>query len=171
MSRIIALSVPLSYFEGSSENDILIGGGGTHDYIFGNAGDDTLMGLRFRDQIFGGDGNDILNGGKGIDNLLGGLGNDILIGGRGKDKFILGRGFGMDTILDFTNSEDMVSLMNGLTFEQLLIVPAIYGTLITKADSGEILATLIGVSPNVIGSEDFINVTLERKFSGNSLRW
>jgi len=170
MSRIIALSTPLSHFEGSSENDILMGSGGTHDYIFGNAGDDTLMGLRFRDQIFGGDGNDILDGGKGIDNLLGGLGNDILIGGRGNDKFILGRGFGMDTILDFTKSEDIVSLMNGLTFEQLLILPAIYGTLITIADSGEVLATLIGVPSSVIGSEDFINVTLERDFFG-SLRW
>jgi hypothetical protein len=61
--------------------------------------------------------------------------------------------------------------MNGLTFEQLLIVPAIYGTLITIADSGEILATLIGISSNVIGSEDFINVTLEKKFSDNRLRW
>jgi len=170
MSRIIALSVPLSYFVGSSENDILMGGAGTHDYIFGNAGDDTLMGLRFRDEIFGGDGNDILNGGKGIDNLLGGLGNDVLIGGKGNDKFILGRGFGMDTILDFTKSEDIVPLMNGLTFEQLLILPAIYGTLITIADSGEVLATLIGVSPDVIGSEDFINVTLERDFFGD-LRW
>jgi Ca2+-binding RTX toxin-like protein len=104
--------------------------------------------------------------------LLGGLGDDILIGGRGNDKFLVGRGFGMATILDFTNSEDIVSLMNGLTFEHLLILPAIYGTLITIADSGEVLATLIGVSPNVIGSEDFINVTLERKFFGsNSLRW
>jgi Ca2+-binding RTX toxin-like protein len=170
MSRIIALSVPLSHFVGSSENDILMGGGGTHDYIFGNAGDDTLMGLRFRDHIFGGDGNDILNGGKGIDNLLGGLGNDVLIGSKGNDKFILGRGFGMDTILDFTKSEDIVSLMNGLMFEQLLILPVIYGTLITIAASGEVLATLIGVSPDVIGSEDFINVTLERDFFGD-LRW
>jgi Ca2+-binding RTX toxin-like protein len=170
MSRIIALSIPISIFEGSSENDILMGSGNL-DYIFGNAGDDTLMGLQFEDLIFGGDGNDILNGGKGVDNLLGGLGNDILIGGRGNDNFTVGRGFGMDTILDFTNSEDIVSLMNGLTFEQLLILPAIYGTLITIADSGEVLATLIGVSPNVMGSEDFINVTLERKIFGDSLRW
>jgi len=170
MSRLIALSIPLSHFEGSSENDILMGWGG-HDYIFGNAGDDTLIGLRFEDELFGGDGNDILEGGKNVDNLLGGLGNDILIGGRGNDKFIMGRGFGMDTILDFTNSEDILPLMNGLTFEQLLILPAIYGTLITIADSGEVLATLIGVSPNVIGSEDFINVTLERNFFDNSLRW
>jgi len=170
MSGITALSIPLGYFDGLSENDILRGNG-TYDYIFGNAGDDILMGFFFDDQLFGGDGNDILNGGKGEDNLLGGFGNDILIGARGNDKFIVARGFGMDTILDFTNSEDIVSLMNGLTFEQLLIVPAIYGTLITIADSGEILATLIGISSNVIGSEDFINVTLERKFSDNRLRW
>ncbi|MEG3960333.1 hypothetical protein [Microcoleus sp. herbarium2] len=96
--------------------------------------------------------------------MLGGLGDDILIGGRDNDRFLVGRGLGMDTILNFTNSEDTVSLMNGLTFEQLLILPANYGTLITIADSGKVLATLIGISPNVIGSEDFINITLERIF-------
>jgi Ca2+-binding RTX toxin-like protein len=165
------MSTVHTHFEGLADNDILRGNA-SYDYLFGNAGNDTLMGLKFEDQLFGGDGNDILNGGKGSDSLLGGLGDDILIGGRGNDKFLVGRGFGMATILDFTNSEDIVSLMNGLTFEQLLILPAIYGTLITIADSGEVLATLIGVSPNVIGSEDFINVTLERKFFGsNSLRW
>jgi len=159
------------YFTGLADNDILVGNA-SYDSIFGNAGNDTLIGLKFEDQLFGGDDNDSLNGGKGSDNLLGGLGDDILIGGRGNDKFLLGKGFGMDTILDFTNSEDIVSLMNGLIFEQLLIVPAIYGTLIKIADTGEVLATLIGISPSVIGSEDFINVTLERKyFSSNNLRW
>lgn len=121
--------------------------------------------------FFGGDGNDILNGGKGSDNLLGGLGNDTLIGGRGNDKFLVGRGLAMDTILDFANTEDTVSLMNGLTFEQLLILPGTNGTLITIADSSEVLATLIGISPNLIGSEDFINVTLDRKIFSNSWRW
>jgi hypothetical protein len=51
-----------------------------------------------------------------------------------------------------------VQLINGLTFRQLSILPGTDGTLITVAGSGEVLASLTGVAPNLIGSEDFISV-------------
>ncbi|MEG5175428.1 hypothetical protein [Microcoleus sp. B3-D7] len=51
-----------------------------------------------------------------------------------------------------------MQLINGLTFRQLSISPGTDGTLITVAGSGEALASLIGVAPNLIGSEDFISV-------------
>jgi Ca2+-binding RTX toxin-like protein len=148
---------PDNSINGSPDNDILIGTSG-NDIINGVEGNDVLMGLRGNDMLVGGDGSDVLNGGKGFDTLNGGLGNDILVGGGGNDVFVLGAGLGVDTIADFANSQDTVQLINGLTFRQLSISPGTDGTLITVASTGEVLASLIGVAPNLIGSEDFISV-------------
>ena len=90
-----------------------------------------------------------LSGAKGFDTLNGGLGNDL---------FVLGARLGVDTIADFVQSQDTVQLINGLTFGQLSISPGTDGTLIRVASSGEVLASLIGVAPYLIGSEDFISV-------------
>jgi hypothetical protein len=53
---------------------------------------------------------------------------------------------------------ELLKMSNGLTFRQLSISPGTDGTLITVAGSGEVLASLTGVAPNLIGSEDFISV-------------
>jgi Ca2+-binding RTX toxin-like protein len=142
---------------GTPGNDNLTGTSGS-DIINGSEGDDVLTGVRANDVLNGGDGNDILSGGKGFDTLNGGLGNDNLVGGAGKDVFVLGAGLGVDTISDFTNSQDIIQLINGLTFGQLSISPESNGTLIRQAGSGEVLASLTGVDPNLIGSEDFFSV-------------
>ena len=142
---------------GTPGNDNLTGTGGK-DIINGSEGDDLLTGLRASDVLNGGDGNDILDAGKGSDTLNGGLGNDILVGGAGNDVFVLGAGLGGDTISDFGNRQDTIQLINGLTFGQLSISPGTNGTLIRLAGSGEVLASLTGVAPNFIGSEDFISV-------------
>ena len=128
-----------------------------NDILNGSEGDDVLTGLRGNDVLNGGDGNDILSGGKGSDTLNGGLGNDNLVGSAGKDVFVLGAGLGVDTISDFTNSQDTIQLINGLTFGQLSISPETNGTLIRVASSGEVLASLTGVAPNLLGSEDFFS--------------
>ncbi|MEG5162298.1 calcium-binding protein [Microcoleus sp. AT3-A2] len=148
---------PDNNINGTSGNDNLAGTSG-NDIINGVEGNDVLTGLRGNDILVGGDGSDVLNGGKGFDTLNGGLGNDILVGGGGNDVFVLGIGLGVDTIADFAKSQDTVQLINGLTFAQLSISPGTDGTLITVASSGEVLASLIGVAPNLIGSEDFISV-------------
>ncbi|MEG4349125.1 calcium-binding protein [Microcoleus sp. LAD1_D3] len=148
---------PDNSINGSPDNDILTGTSG-NDIINGVEGNDVLMGLRGNDILVGGDGSDILNGGKGFDTLNGGGGNDILVGGGGNDVFVLGIGLGVDTIVNFAKSQDTVQLINGLSFRQLSIAPGTDGTLITIASSGEVLASLIGVPPNLIGSEDFISV-------------
>ncbi|MEG4088798.1 calcium-binding protein [Microcoleus sp. Pol12B4] len=142
---------------GTPGNDNLTGTNGS-DNISGLDGDDALTGRQGNDILNGGDGNDILNGGKGFDTLNGGLGNDILVGGAGNDVFVLGAGLGVDTISDFANSQDTFQLINGLTFGQLSISPGTNGTLIRVASSGEVLASLTGVAPNLIGSEDFISI-------------
>ena len=148
-------SIPKA-INGTPGNDNLTGTSG-NDIINGSEGDDVLTGLRANDVLNGGDGNDILSGGKGFDTLNGGLGNDNLVGGAGNDVFVLGAGLGVDTISDFTNSQDTVQLINGLTFGQLSISPGTNGTLIRLAGSGEVLASLTGVAPNLLGSEDFIS--------------
>jgi Ca2+-binding RTX toxin-like protein len=142
---------------GTNGNDNLTGTPSS-DNISGLDGDDALTGRQGNDILVGGGGSDNLSGGKGFDTLNGGLGNDNLVGGAGNDVFVLGAGLGVDTISDFTNSQDTFQLINGLTFGQLSISPGTNGTLIRVASSGEVLASLTGVAPNILGSEDFVSV-------------
>ena len=141
--------------EGLPGDDTLIGSN-DGDLINGEGGNDILIGLRGNDVFSGGDGSDIMIGGKGEDRFLDDYGNDILVGGAGSDEFFVGVGGGIDTILDFTNSEDILSAAY-LTFEQLSISPGSNGTLIRVASSGQFIASLTGVTPNLIGPEDFIS--------------
>jgi Tol biopolymer transport system component len=153
---VVDTSSTPNVINGTDSNDNLTGTSG-NDIINGSEGDDVLTGLRGNDVLNGGDGNDILSGAKGSDTLNGGLGNDNLVGGAGKDVFVLGAGLGVDTFSDFTNSQDTIQLINGLAFGQLSVSPGTNGTLITLASSGEVLASVTGVAPNLIGSEDFIS--------------
>jgi Tol biopolymer transport system component len=127
-----------------------------NDIINGLEGDDVLIGSRASDVLNGGDGNDILSGGKGSDTLNSGLGNDTLVGGGGKDVFVLGAGLGVDTISDF-GGKDTIQLINGLALGQLSISPGTNGTLIKVVGSGEVLASVTGVVPNLLDPEDFIS--------------
>ncbi len=153
---VVDTSSTPNVINGTPGNDNQTGTTG-NDIINGSEGDDVLTGLRASDVLNGGDGNDILSGGKGSDTLNGGLGNDNLVGGGGNDVFVLGAGLGVDTISDFTKSQDTIQLINGLSFGQLSISPGTNSTLIRQAGSGEVLASLTGVAPNLIGSEDFIS--------------
>ena len=73
--------------------------------IFGNNGNDEIVGTEFDEIIEGRNGNDLLDGGEGNDELLGGEGSDTLIGGSGDDELrggegndILSAGTGFDAI-------------------------------------------------------------------------
>ncbi|WP_106746106.1 calcium-binding protein [Yoonia maritima] len=131
---------------GGASNDVVIGGGGNDiisgetgndtilgrsgsDTIFGNAGADILFGGAGADTLSGGTGQDILRGGTGNDVIDGGAGNDILFGDAGADEFIFNGG--LDTIRDFTQGEDHITLSpdlwTGLTSANDLIL--IYGDL------------------------------------------
>ncbi|MFH0782535.1 MAG: calcium-binding protein [Pseudomonadota bacterium] len=79
------------------ENATLQGLGG-NDNLFGNNGNDLLI---------GGAGDDHLDGRKGNDTFIGGVGNDYLNGGNvngenGNDTYIFNRGDGQDLITDFS---------------------------------------------------------------------
>ena len=97
----------LAGFEG---NDKLIGAAGD-DTLLGDEGRDTLFGNAGNDDLYGGEGNDILNGGTGNDFIAGREGNDRLIGGAGSDVFAFKAGDGADTIVGFTDGEDLISLI------------------------------------------------------------
>ena len=105
-----------------------------------------LFGGRGADILNRGDGNDILLGGKGDDLLNGGLGSDSLTGGAGNDKFLVSANSGIDIILDFEDGKDLLSLSNGLTFSQLSITQENSSSFIRLSATGEILASLNGVS-------------------------
>ncbi|AQZ53821.1 Hemolysin, plasmid (plasmid) [Martelella mediterranea DSM 17316] len=87
--------------------------------LFGEAGNDTLLGGVNADQLDGGtgndrleggDGNDHLTGGDGDDELYGGAGNDRLEGGSGDDVFVFTGMFGKDSVVQFSVAEDRLDL-------------------------------------------------------------
>jgi Ca2+-binding RTX toxin-like protein len=64
--------------------------------------------------IHGNSGNNTLNGYGGIDELSGGRGRDKLIGGTGIDVFELAKKFEKDTVVDYTDEEDLIAI-NGFS--------------------------------------------------------
>jgi subtilisin family serine protease len=117
-----------------------------NDSVFGGKGSETLLGSSGDDALFGGKGDDFLNGGLGIDTLIGGM---------GLDKFLLSTNSGTDTITDFEVGKDLLVLGNGLSFSQLTIAQDSGATLIRFAQTGEILASLSGVSASSISAVNF----------------
>lgn len=74
--------------------------------VLGTGSADTLFGGKGNDMLSGGSGDDTLVGGAGIDTLIGGEGDDRLFGGANSDRFLFSsRGFGIDTIADFTSGD------------------------------------------------------------------
>lgn len=85
---------------GEFGNDVVIGGS-SDDLIYGGEGDDELYGLEGDDKIYGDagndyvsadDGNDFVDGGSGNNEIHGGLGNDTLLGGDGNNLIYGGDG-------------------------------------------------------------------------------
>lgn len=122
----------------------------SNDVINGQGGNDLLEGLS---------GDDLLRGGTGNDTLIGDFGRDTLIGGSGSDLFLFAPRAGIDTIADFTESEDIIGLSGGLMFGDVTIAQGTGGsandTLISITSSNELLAILSGMQASTITSADF----------------
>ena len=112
--------------------DILNGGigkdsldGGTNsDRLYGGTQGDLLFGGGTgNDSLFGGADGDRLFGGRGIDMLSGDGGNDTLTGNADADQFVLAKGWGSDTITDFSanNAEDIVLNIGAAGFGDLML--------------------------------------------------
>ena len=91
---------------GEGGNDVLVGGAGANAF-FGGGGDDELTGGSGKNTMDGGDGKDVLtagpvgdwlDGGSGDDLLIAGSGNDTMLGGLDNDTFTWVSGNGSTTI-------------------------------------------------------------------------
>ncbi len=85
----IRLGVGDDWYRGTGPGQVTEG-------VFGDAGDDTLVGSAAGDLLTGGADDDVLRGRDGKDSLIGGEGDDLIAGGAGKDK--VWGGDGSDTI-------------------------------------------------------------------------
>ena len=92
------------YIVGLDLNDILRGNRGD-DYLSGLAGDDKLRGGGGSDSIYGGEGEDFIHGGSGRDTIFGQGGDDILWGGAANDE-VYG-GTGDDILLGHRNKDTL----------------------------------------------------------------
>lgn len=149
----------------------------SNDVINGQGGNDQIDGLSGDDLLRGGTGNDILLGNKGEDTLVGGIGSDQLIGGDGGDRFVLAASTGTDTITDFQDNQDRISLL-GITFAQITVAQGSgvnrNDTLISlnNGSSTELLAILAEVRSSIITSADFITVQRRlNKFRQSNDMW
>lgn len=87
-----------------SGDDVVIG---AYRSVYGLEGNDEIVGGAFENVLVGGDGDDILRGEGDDDVLRGDKGKDTIEGGVGGDEFIYyGVDSGIDTIVDFSPSED-----------------------------------------------------------------
>ncbi len=90
-------ALPKAFLFGGAGNDTLIGGSAA-DQLFGESGDDTLLGKGGIDLLFGGADNDTLTGGEGDDQVFGESGNDRLVWNPGDDTDLNEGGDGIDTV-------------------------------------------------------------------------
>ena len=101
---------------------------------------------------------DVIGGDDGANRLSGGLGDDILEGGEGADQFIFDFSNGDDTILDFTDNEDLIDLTAiGLSgFDALILSSDSEGVTIHMTTSGGGTILLEGFDIANLDAADFI---------------
>jgi Ca2+-binding RTX toxin-like protein len=80
------------YTFGTNDDDVIEGGNGGDDHLYGRDGDDSINGGAGDDYIEGNSGNDTIIGGEGEDHILGGDGQDVIYGGDSTDTIIGGNG-------------------------------------------------------------------------------
>jgi len=162
-----ALAAPLDEDDtlvGAGGND-LIYGNGDEDIIYGDSsfndvtgGNDFIYGGLGEDTIYGGGGNDCLFGNDDEDLLVGGYGHDTLIGGSGEDIFVFLANGGYDMVMDFSNSNDILSVQRTSTVQSFAdlknrITFDANGAFIDLGNSSGI--TIAGVSSALLDATDF----------------
>ena len=108
---------------GTPGDDIIDGLGGD-DSLIGNDGNDTLIGNNGNDTLVGGAGTNTLSDGNDDDLLIGGDERDILRSGSGNDGadiFVLEPDSGRIVMRDYVDNTDQIGLVDGLSFNDLII--------------------------------------------------
>jgi serralysin len=125
-------------------------------YVAGTAGVDLLDGSA---------GADTLEGFGGNDTLRGGAGNDVLVGGAGDDTFVLhGRGFGIDTVLDFGGGDriDLSALgISDIGDLHAFLGRSVFGDATLSLTFGGVTdrLTILGVAPADLVASSFVFAT------------
>ena len=146
-------SSEINYLNASEGQEVLNGSQG-RDVINGDINNNILFGMDGNDTLFGNEGFDRLNGGAGDDMLDGGTDTSVLNGGTGNDTFVL-HSADLSWIQDFELERDTLGLSDGMTYESLDINGSV-NTFITH--QGNQVATLLGVNPDELNSDRFIEV-------------
>jgi Ca2+-binding RTX toxin-like protein len=102
-------------FDAAGLSDVVVNRGAIRGDVHLGGGNDTFKGIGGTSgPVYGDDGNDRLVGGRGIDQLHGGDGNDTLTGGPGGDRFFfdsaLNPSTNVDRITDFMPGIDKIVL-------------------------------------------------------------
>ena len=116
--------------------------------VFGEGGDDIIVGANVDDVLFGGDGNDSINGGGGSDTMTGGEGNDtfrFLVLGGSKASRETGQ---TDVITDFSTGDkiDIDPAGGGPIKDVIQIENTADGALISFSDDRKHTIELPGVN-------------------------
>jgi serralysin len=148
---------------GGRGNDTILGGDVAADEIHGGAGDDLIRAFTTSpesatasDRLFGDAGDDVVIGGNAADIIEGGRGNDILTGNDGADVFrFRANQTGDDTITDFDPSEDVVELVGfDASFDPLAALSATSkGTELDLGGGNSVL--LLGRTVAEFSADDF----------------
>ncbi|WP_413167714.1 calcium-binding protein [Capilliphycus salinus ALCB114379] len=168
------------------EGDDTVTGSFSNDLIFGNQGEDFIVGgFGGDDTIYGGQGKDFLGSGAGnglvlgnLDNdwVIGSAGNNQLFGGQGSD-FIAGEGGGNDTLSGDLGRDYIVgrNLPITDTDRKLYLLQAEPNVL--NINSADLIVNFLvgvdqlgltgGLTPNNIALEEIQNVPITFSFDGN----
>lgn len=138
--------------DGTAFADRMTGGAGA-DTLWGGGGSDVIYGLDGNDRLMGGTGQDAIYGGNGRDRLDGDSGNDTMSGGSGADVFVFQQADGRDTVRDFQNGVDRISVEGVRSVAGLTAWAGVGGTWLDYGN-GEVF--LQGVSRSQLDSSDFI---------------
>jgi serralysin len=141
--------------------------------LYGEAGDDKVIGGGAGDYLNGGSNNDTLDGNSGNDILIGGTGDDVLTGGRfwrgsedtsNDDTFVFNvgglRSSGNDRITDFFagGEEDQIKITGSSRFdtfaEMMAVAEESWGNTVFDFGNGNTL-TLEGVRVSELTVNDF----------------
>jgi len=132
--------------KGDQFNNILYGistGGNPDDILFGEAGNDQLLGYL---------GNDTLDGGAGDDELHGHIGNDILKGGVGRNELYGGEG---DDLYHIEGVNDWIQDVNGQDVIQLGEY-SIEEHFLTRSGRYDLTINIFGEGPILTISNQFL---------------
>jgi Ca2+-binding RTX toxin-like protein len=126
-----------------------------------------LPAIRDDDWIFAGSGDDVINAGDGNNFISAGTGNNTIDSGSGQDLFVLESGPGVTQILRY-QSHDKFGLLGGYHYDDLVITAAKTTENATQirlksaTGDGDLLAIVVGVTPDQLDRSAFLTVQYDR---------